>query len=54
MSITRDWLSHTREGQLAMARNWLAVTAAAGTAWGIPGPALIELTNLMQRAGEIC
>jgi hypothetical protein len=32
MSMTRDWLSHTREGQLAMARDWKIVMAAGAAA----------------------
>ncbi|GHU48303.1 hypothetical protein FACS1894200_05080 [Spirochaetia bacterium] len=31
-----DWLPTTREGQLAMAKNWLAVLAIKLVDWGIP------------------
>ncbi|MDR2552118.1 MAG: hypothetical protein LBD31_02980 [Treponema sp.] len=45
MSITRDWLSHTREGQLAMARDWLEIIGSGGkaAAWGIPPATLTAL-----------
>ncbi|MDR2552581.1 MAG: hypothetical protein LBD31_05390, partial [Treponema sp.] len=53
MSITRDWLPHTREGQLAMARDWITLLGATGgkaAAWGIPTTVLTELGTVWSTA----
>jgi hypothetical protein len=36
MSNTTDWLPGTREGQLAMAKEWVTVMTAHAQEWGIP------------------
>ena len=50
MSTTRDWLPASREGQLAMAKDWQSVAAANAQAWGIPAAVLTELDGLIQAA----
>jgi hypothetical protein len=50
MSITRDWLPHTRTDILAMARDWQAVAGPKAGDWNIPAPTLTELGTLIQAA----
>ena len=50
MSVTRDWLPHTREGQLAMARDWKSVMTTQAAAWNIPAAVLTDLDTLFQAA----
>jgi hypothetical protein len=40
MSNSTDWLPANRDGQLAMAKDWLPVMTANAEAWGIPPPPL--------------
>jgi hypothetical protein len=49
MSITRDWLPTTREGQLEMCRDWMTVAGLNESAWGIP-PAVMQVTTLYDEA----
>jgi hypothetical protein len=46
MSTTRDWLSTSREGQLAMADDWISVCTTRKTDWNIPDSALTEFAAL--------
>jgi hypothetical protein len=46
MSTTRDWLSTSREGQLAMADDWISVCTTRKTDWNIPDSALTEFATL--------
>jgi hypothetical protein len=50
MSKTTDWIPGTRDGQLAMAKDWQAVMAAKAAAWGIPASALTEFDGLVSAA----
>jgi hypothetical protein len=50
MSTTRDWLPTTREGQLAMAKNWQSVATTNAQIWGIPAAGLTEFGGLIQAA----
>jgi hypothetical protein len=50
MSTTRDWLPTTRDGILAMAKDWQTVAAPKAAAWGIPATALQGLDALAQAA----
>jgi hypothetical protein len=43
MSKTTDWLPGTREGQLAMARDWQSAAASQKAAWGVPDVILANL-----------
>ncbi|GHV89010.1 hypothetical protein AGMMS50267_13700 [Spirochaetia bacterium] len=45
-----DWLPGTREGQLAMAKDWKGVIPANASAWNIPAGVLQELDPLIQTA----
>ena len=46
MSKSTDWLPNSREGQLAMANDWISVCTDRKTGWNIPDAALTELTTL--------
>jgi hypothetical protein len=50
MSTTKDWRPGTREGQLAMARDWKTVTAARQSDWDIPAATLTGFDSLIQAA----
>jgi hypothetical protein len=50
MAASKDWLATTREGILAMARDWQTVMAAGAAAWGIPQGVLTGLDGLTQAA----
>ena len=50
MASTKDWLPGTREGQLAMAKEWLAYAAPQAEAWSIPSTALVELRSRIVKA----
>lgn len=50
MSKTTDWLPGTREGQLAMAKDWQSVAGANADAWGIPPAAITSLGTHIQAA----
>jgi hypothetical protein len=50
MSTSRDWLSNSRAGQLAMAKDWKAVVTPKQTPWNIPAAALTDLDALIQAA----
>jgi hypothetical protein len=50
MSQKTDWLPGTREGQLAMARDWQSVAGTKTAAWGIPAAVLTELGTLITAA----
>jgi hypothetical protein len=50
MSTTRDWLPTTRDGQLAMAKDWVSVTGTNAHLWGIPLTAVQELAGLTDAA----
>jgi hypothetical protein len=50
MSKTTDWFPGTREGQLAMARDWNSVITASAAAWSIPADALTGLDAVFQTA----
>lgn len=53
MSVTRDWLPHTRTGQLEMAQSWVSyITQTKATAWGIPTTVMTQLENLVENANE--
>jgi hypothetical protein len=45
MAVSKDWLPTARTGILAMADDWIVVGTAKKTLWGIPDPALTELTT---------
>ena len=47
---TRDWLPASREGQLAMARDWKSVMTAHAAEWNIPAAVLTEFDALVQAA----
>jgi hypothetical protein len=46
MSASKDWLPNSREGQLAMCRDWLDVLATKAAVWGVPDATVTELTAL--------
>jgi hypothetical protein len=50
MSKSSDWLPNSREGQLAMARDWQSVAGTKTAAWGIPAAVLTELGTLITAA----
>ena len=50
MTNRSDWLPGTREGQLAMARDWQSVMTAQAASWNIPAAVLTELDALFQAA----
>jgi hypothetical protein len=50
MSKTTDWLPGTREGQLAMARDWQDVAGTNASAWGIPPTVLQNFDTLISAA----
>ena len=50
MTNRSDWLPGTREGQLAMARDWKAVMTTSAAAWNVPAAVLTELDALFQAA----
>ena len=51
MEKSARWMPGTRDGQLAMATNWVAyMTAARRTAWGIPQDRYNEFANLRDAA----
>jgi hypothetical protein len=50
MANRTDWLPTTRDGQLAMTRDWNSVMAANAAAWGIPAAVLTELDALFLAA----
>jgi hypothetical protein len=45
MATSKDWLSTSREGQLAMAGDWITVCTANQTNWNIPVQALTGLVS---------
>jgi hypothetical protein len=45
-----DWLPGTRDGQLAMAKNWNVIIPAHAAAWGIPNATAQELAALTAAA----
>lgn len=53
MNVRSDWLPSTREGQLAMAKNWQSVAGAKMGAWGIPQSVMDELGARIQAAESI-
>ena len=50
MSNRTDWLPSARDGQLAMARDWVSAAGATGSTMNVPDPVLLELQNLTQAA----
>ncbi|MDR2808161.1 MAG: hypothetical protein LBB43_04040, partial [Spirochaetaceae bacterium] len=50
MAYNTDWLLHTREGKLAMAREWIIVLGTKGTAFSIPEAITQALTTLADTA----
>jgi hypothetical protein len=50
MSQKTDWFPGTREGQLAMARDWQSVLAVKADAWGVPQNVVQELAALTATA----
>jgi hypothetical protein len=50
MAYNTDWLPGTREGQLAMAKDWKAVMTANAAAWNIPPAVLTYFDTLIQTA----
>ncbi|MDR2069549.1 MAG: hypothetical protein LBP71_06735 [Spirochaetaceae bacterium] len=50
MAASKDWLPTTREGILAMAKDWEAVMTASADAWGIPPAVITELHARIQTA----
>jgi alpha-beta hydrolase superfamily lysophospholipase len=48
--MSTDWLSHSREAQLAMARNWTSVIPQKVSAWAIPSAQLTELVSFFNTA----
>ncbi|MDR1373905.1 MAG: hypothetical protein LBJ24_02935 [Treponema sp.] len=54
MSTYTSWMPGSRDGQLAMADNWVVyLTAARRTAWGIPQDQYNELADLTDAARAI-
>jgi hypothetical protein len=50
MSQKTDWMSGTRDGQLAMAKDWVSVTGTNAHLWDIPLTAVQELGGLTEAA----
>ncbi|MHB9293261.1 hypothetical protein Holit_02382 [Hollandina sp. SP2] len=50
MSNRSDWLPASRDGQLAMAKDWIAVATPKAAAWNIPPAVLQDLDSLTQAA----
>ncbi|MDR0684434.1 MAG: hypothetical protein LBF83_04835, partial [Spirochaetaceae bacterium] len=48
--MSTDWLPPTREGQLAMAKDWQSVAGANADAWGIPAAAMTSFGTHIQTA----
>jgi hypothetical protein len=53
--MSTDWLPHSREAQLAMARNWISIVHAPQNPpdWGIPAAQITELITLFEAAQVI-
>ena len=51
MSTSKGWLPNSRDGILALARDWQSVAGTNASAWGIPPNVLQELGTLTQAAG---
>jgi hypothetical protein len=52
MSKKSEWFASSREGQLAMGREWQAVLLDSGAAWGVPSSALAKLAGVVTDAAE--
>ncbi|MDR2375483.1 MAG: hypothetical protein LBD96_03490 [Treponema sp.] len=52
MAHYTDWLPTTRDGQLAMAKDWVSVTGTNAHLWGIPLTAVQELGGLVEAKNE--
>ena len=50
MSVKKDWLPTTRDGILAMSRDWIMASTAKKTVWNIPGSMIVEMTTLRESA----
>ena len=50
MSQKTDWMPGTRDGQLAMAKDWVSVTGTNAHLWNIPLTAVQELGGLTEAA----
>ncbi|MDR0785009.1 MAG: hypothetical protein LBE74_03895 [Treponema sp.] len=50
MGEKTDWMSGTRDGQSATAKQWVTVLNANGTAWGVPSVETAELTTCTNAA----
>ena len=50
MSLKTDWMPGTRDGQLAMAKDWVSVTGTNAHLWDIPLTAVQELGGLTEAA----
>ena len=48
--MSNDWLPGDREGQIAMAKEWLAYAAPQAEAWNIPSTAIVELRARIVKA----
>jgi hypothetical protein len=52
MSQRTDWLPANREGQLAMARDWINILSGKAPPWGVPVADGAELQTLAANAAE--
>ena len=51
MSTSKDWLPNSRDGILAMGRDWQSVAGTGANVWGIPANVIQALDSLIQAAG---
>jgi hypothetical protein len=52
MAKTTDWFPATRDGQLAMAKEWITVLHTKGVQWDITDAAISELEDWTEDAGN--
>ncbi|MDR2515756.1 MAG: hypothetical protein LBC88_00050, partial [Spirochaetaceae bacterium] len=50
MANRSDWLPGTREGQLAMVKDWISVVEGKAAAWLVPAAALTGLGGFKEEA----
>ena len=50
MAATKDWLPTTRDGQIAMAKEWINYAGSQAEAWNIPAAVVTELRTFMLKA----
>jgi hypothetical protein len=52
MSTSKDWLPNDREGQLAMAHNWVNILSGKAPSWSVPTDDCTELQTLAAAAAD--